>query len=465
MMTPDSSKAPVPGAPPERPVASARPGARQGPPGEDVPAPSGFAAVMSDLGPQPPTAPTPAPGPDSPMASDAAAAAPASLGQPADGALENLLARWRDHDAPEDTPPLAREAMARLHGHDATSEVRDGATADPAAPQPASMTGSSPQPLSPSWLQAWTGTGSLTAQGPATASPTGPETGGSSPAPGADDEPTQPGLASPADRAATGVRAAVSVLRRETHFAPVRALTSHDQAFQQEMGEERAQAMGAASEGPGRQDPRRPADDLAGSAPSGSRALPAPDLPAAVGPVAPAMGGTGFTASLPFTSLAQVSDAITQEAAGLQSGLPSEGDATPAVGGPVRVLEMELSPETLGRVVIRLRLTGNGLDVKIRASSPDTARLLEQDRDHLARLLETRGVSLDGLQLEAAPSRGTPSLAQEPPASGQEREHARDNSQGRRDRDPPQPRPQDPFVQDSLDEDLPRPASGRDPLG
>lgn len=451
MMTPDSSKAQVPGTPPERAAASARSGARQGSAGEPVPAASGFAAVMSDL--EPPAELSATPAPDSAMAPAATARAPTSRVQPAESALENLLARWRGNAPPKDTPPLAQEALARQRAHPPAPAGDEAASADIAsdagAPQPL-LPPSLLQSLHDSWLQSWPGNGSFTARVPTPAAPDGSSAG-----PGTGGEASDAEQGSTADAAISGGRAAVTVLHRETHFAPVRTLTAHAQAFQQEMDAAADAAPGA--DAPQPRDPQAPADTAA------PLPLPAASDPAGVGPNTPPMGGTGVTTSLPFTSLAQVSEAITQEAARLQSGLSSEGDANPAVAGPVRVLEMELSPETLGRVVIRMRLTGSGLDVKIRASSPETARMLEQDRDHLARLLETRGVSLEALQLDAAPSRGASAPAHEPSSFGQEREHAPGgDSQGRRDRAPAQPQntPEDP-----PDEDPTHPASGRAPLG
>lgn len=85
----------------------------------------------------------------------------------------------------------------------------------------------------------------------------------------------------------------------------------------------------------------------------------------------------------------RVGAAVAGEAARLLPAALAQDSPTP--GGPVRVLELALSPETLGRVVVRLRLTADGLTVRMRADNPETARMLEEDRPRLLQALAAAG--------------------------------------------------------------------------
>lgn len=97
--------------------------------------------------------------------------------------------------------------------------------------------------------------------------------------------------------------------------------------------------------------------------------------------------------SLPSVSLTDVGEAIAAEVARLTPAEPVDSvPGAPRAAGPVRVLEIALTPEDLGRVVVRLRLTSTGLEVNMRAGNAATARLLEQDREALAHVLRRAGI-------------------------------------------------------------------------
>jgi len=119
--------------------------------------------------------------------------------------------------------------------------------------------------------------------------------------------------------------------------------------------------------------------------------------------------GPGFTAGapafMPTASLAQIGEAIATE---LSRMSPETGSAPQQAGsgGPVRVLEIALSPEDLGRVTVRLRLTDAGLEVRLRASNPETARMLEQDHAALGTLLRSAGVEADTISISGADGTG-----------------------------------------------------------
>lgn len=130
---------------------------------------------------------------------------------------------------------------------------------------------------------------------------------------------------------------------------------------------------------------------------------PAPGpQPATVAPL-PAPAGLRALAEMP--TVRQVAEAISGEMSSL--GAPDSADT--AVGlraGPVRVLEIQLHPDDLGTVNVRLRLTPQGLEVRLRASNPDTARMLEQDRAALGEILRSAGYQPGDIQIITADGSG-----------------------------------------------------------
>jgi chemotaxis protein MotD len=61
------------------------------------------------------------------------------------------------------------------------------------------------------------------------------------------------------------------------------------------------------------------------------------------------------------------------------------------------MLTIQLHPAELGQVQVRLRLQGNALSMQLRASSRETARLLENDRQALSELLKGSGYDAETL--------------------------------------------------------------------
>ena len=78
----------------------------------------------------------------------------------------------------------------------------------------------------------------------------------------------------------------------------------------------------------------------------------------------------------------------------------------PAASGVVKVLRLELQPADLGTITIRMSLKHDGLDIRVEASRHDTARLLQQDQDSLAKLLTSAGYRIDGMTVVSAPTHG-----------------------------------------------------------
>ncbi|WP_374252088.1 flagellar hook-length control protein FliK, partial [Xanthobacter sp.] len=234
-------------------------------------------------------------------------------------------------------------------------------------------------------------------------------------------------LAASAGSADTPPPMQLVVLRQETHFAPVRAFTQpataplplaradtqRDAATREATGAPAADALSPDLDPSENRTPVRPLppraapEDTQGDppqlrrlAPDPSQAPARPTVPVAEPPkLQPALKPEASPA-LPFASLVQVGRAIAAEVAQIDpaaAGAPAGGaieapdSSTPA--GPVRVLDIALSPETLGRVVVHMRLTPHGLTVRLKADNPATAELLAADKDHLSALLGSAGLT------------------------------------------------------------------------
>lgn len=107
------------------------------------------------------------------------------------------------------------------------------------------------------------------------------------------------------------------------------------------------------------------------------------------------------------TPMQQLSNRLLATAHELQqaaSAAPASGvgaDASNA-SAPVRVLSINLHPEELGSVTVRMSMVAGSLDVQIDAEMPDTAQLLRTDTDQITDMLRSAGIQLDGITVRAA---------------------------------------------------------------
>ncbi len=128
-------------------------------------------------------------------------------------------------------------------------------------------------------------------------------------------------------------------------------------------------------------------------------ASPPEQEPAPVAGVA-AIGGAILPAA-PAPALAtlrQIGAAIAAEAGGMGASSGAEAPST-TLAGPVRLLDIQLSPDDLGTVNVRMRLSGNGLEIRLRASNAETARVLERDQSALIDLLAASGITADSITI------------------------------------------------------------------
>ncbi|MDX2202215.1 MAG: flagellar hook-length control protein FliK [Hyphomicrobiaceae bacterium] len=79
----------------------------------------------------------------------------------------------------------------------------------------------------------------------------------------------------------------------------------------------------------------------------------------------------------------------------------TSSDASPG-SGPVRVLSINLHPEDLGSVTVRMSLVRDALEVQIDAELPATQRMLQSDSDALSDMLRSAGIQVEGVTVRAA---------------------------------------------------------------
>ncbi|MGX1101198.1 flagellar hook-length control protein FliK [Amorphus sp. MBR-141] len=118
---------------------------------------------------------------------------------------------------------------------------------------------------------------------------------------------------------------------------------------------------------------------------------------AAASPTAPA---------LPAATLQRLAGSILSAAGDLAAGQsaapPPAGTSAPPDRGPVRVLDLELTPADLGLVRVRMRLTSNGIDLQLAATRPATAEYLQEDRHRLSSIIRDAGYDIDGLTVQVS---------------------------------------------------------------
>jgi hypothetical protein len=126
-----------------------------------------------------------------------------------------------------------------------------------------------------------------------------------------------------------------------------------------------------------------------------------------------------FPPTAGFSPIHQIADRIAPEAASLVSSLGEAAEpgassgASPAAGVAdatqsqvlptvMKSLNLQLEPETLGAVTIRMRLSGSRLEVQVEPARADTMRLISDDKDRLAEKLRSSAYTLDGVVVKLA---------------------------------------------------------------
>jgi chemotaxis protein MotD len=106
-----------------------------------------------------------------------------------------------------------------------------------------------------------------------------------------------------------------------------------------------------------------------------------------------------------LSPLQQVTEPIRQAAAEL-SPLRSDNvadlgaDKPAAIAEPTKILHIQLSPVELGSIVVKLRISQGGMEIRLEASRAETAQMLANDREALREIVKASGYALDQVSVE-----------------------------------------------------------------
>ena len=104
----------------------------------------------------------------------------------------------------------------------------------------------------------------------------------------------------------------------------------------------------------------------------------------------------------------QIAQHVVAEAANLatQAGRPDVPTFGVKLESPLKVLHIQLQPENLGVVTIRLAVKDNALRLDLEVGRGETANLIQRDRDALSALLRSAGYLIDGVEVRIADQSG-----------------------------------------------------------
>nr|WP_281432983.1 flagellar hook-length control protein FliK [Microvirga terrestris] len=101
-------------------------------------------------------------------------------------------------------------------------------------------------------------------------------------------------------------------------------------------------------------------------------------------------------------------DDVSEVSGAHQPALQGDGVHRVAVarasGGVLRVLSLQLNPVELGLVTIKMRLSGDSLEMELQVEKQETADLLRNDAEKLSSLLRTSGYRPDVINIQTAES-------------------------------------------------------------
>ncbi|HEV2554411.1 MAG TPA: flagellar hook-length control protein FliK [Bosea sp. (in: a-proteobacteria)] len=137
---------------------------------------------------------------------------------------------------------------------------------------------------------------------------------------------------------------------------------------------------------------------------------------------------------LRLSPLQQVAEPIRQATSELSASraqeVPDIGTAkTGGIAEPTKILHIQLSPVELGSIVVKLRISQNGMEIRLEASRAETAQLLANDREALREIVRASGHALDQVSVETV---HVDSAAADPrPGQDAPRDGAREEGAGR----------------------------------
>lgn len=139
-----------------------------------------------------------------------------------------------------------------------------------------------------------------------------------------------------------------------------------------------------------------------------------------------------------LSPLQQVAEPIRQAAAELSLARAQDvpdlhSDRPAGISEPTKILHIQLSPVELGSIVVKLRISQGGMEIRLEASRAETAQMLANDREALREIVKASGYALDQVSVETVHVDGT---APDPRPGGQEaapRDGTADDRSGARD--------------------------------
>lgn len=81
---------------------------------------------------------------------------------------------------------------------------------------------------------------------------------------------------------------------------------------------------------------------------------------------------------------------------------PASTDAPRKIGGATKLLTIELEPDSLGVVVVKMKLSHTGIDMKISVGSAEALRTLDATRDDLVDAMQSTGCAVDACTIQIA---------------------------------------------------------------
>jgi flagellar hook-length control protein FliK len=141
--------------------------------------------------------------------------------------------------------------------------------------------------------------------------------------------------------------------------------------------------------------------------------------------------------SLPAGTLHQMARAILDDVSEVSGPQPSfQGDGVHRVavarasGGVLRVLSLQLNPVELGLVTIKMRLSGDSLEMELQVEKQETAELLRNDAEKLSGLLRTSGYRPDVINIQTAEQTTHDRNSFQRPHSGTQDQSSQGNADG-----------------------------------
>jgi chemotaxis protein MotD len=117
---------------------------------------------------------------------------------------------------------------------------------------------------------------------------------------------------------------------------------------------------------------------------------------------------THFAPALGATNIQAISSAITEAAGDLREGMtrsasdPAAQQSTFRPGGPVKTLTIQLTPISLGKVTVEMRIGGGAMKVDIQVADPKALELVRADKDLIMNLVRKTGVVPDNITIQSA---------------------------------------------------------------